>query len=161
VGFSVLCAFFGVGVAWIPIGILAKTFKPHSDRFVSEIMPILIAGGVIGLVAGLIISIRMARLDKKTAQKIEKKFLGRGDQLRIYFGAPLFVICACLPVFERLSHRFGDNIAIYISLGLIGVLAFSLFLYDRIPARFIIPVGIIGWLLIVLAAFGFCFYTIR
>lgn len=162
VGFSVLCAFFGVGVVWILIGIFAATFKQNGDPLIAGSLPMLIAGGVIGLAMGLVVSIKTARLNKKTAQKIEKRFLGRGDRLRIYFGAPLFVIAAGMPLFERLSHRFGDSIAIYISLGLaLGVLAFSLFVYDRIPARFIIPVGVIGWLLIVLGAFGFCFYTMR
>ena len=162
VGFSVLAAFCGVGVAWIVVGILANAFKSHGDQLVAGCMPTLIAGGVLGFVAGLVVSIRAAKSDPKTEQKIEKKYIGKGGRVQIYFGAPMFVIAACTPILERLSHILGNRIAIYVYLGFaLAIIAVSLFLYDRIPERFIIPVGIIGWLLVVVLAFGLCFYMMR
>jgi hypothetical protein len=61
-------------------------------------------------------------------------------------------------LFERLAQIVGEKAVAYVALGIaLIIVAMSLVLYNRIPERFIIPVGIIGWLLIVLLAFGLIF----
>jgi hypothetical protein len=162
VGFSVLSTFFGVGVAWLVVGILAALFKQHGDQLIAGSMPILVAGGALGFLVGLVISVRVAKADQETEQKIEKKYVGRRGRMQIYFGAPLFVVAASTPLLDTLSHHFGDRIAIYSYFGFfLTVIAMSLFLYNRVPERFIIPIGIVGWLLIVLFAVGFSVYMMR
>ena len=162
VGFSVLATFFGVGVAWLVVGVLAVIFKQHGDQLVAGSMPILIAGGTLGFLVGLVISVRVAKADPETERKIEKRYVGRRGRVQIYFGAPLFIVAASTPLLEMLSHRFGDRIAIYSYFAFfLLAIAVSLFLYDRIPERFIVPIGIIGWLLIVLLAVGFSFYMMH
>ena len=53
---------------------------------------------------------------------------------------------------------FRSNADIYACLAFVLVIvAASLFLRDRIPKRFIVPIGIIGWLLTVLLAVGYAF----
>jgi hypothetical protein len=162
VGFSVLSAFFGVGVAWLAVGILAKIFKQRFDQIVDASMPLLIVGGVLGLIVGLVVSVRMAKLSPMSQRRIEKEYVGRRGRLRIYAGAPLFIVGAFAPVLEILSNRFGDRIAIYsYFVFILLIIAASLFLYDRIPNRFIIPIGIIGWLLVVLLAVALSFSITR
>ncbi len=164
VGFSVLATFFGVGVTWIVVMILASISKRLGDQIFAGSMPMLIlfAGGALGLVAGLVVSIRAARSGSKTEQRIRKRYVGRGGRVQIYFGAPMFVIAACTPLLDLLSRRFGDRTAIYSYFGFILVVVLvSLFLYERIPARFIVPIGIIGWLLVVLGGIGVCLYMLR
>jgi hypothetical protein len=86
--------------------------------------------------------------------------VGRRGRLTIYLGAQIFIFAAFTPVVGTLSKRFGDHADIYSCLAfLLVVVAVSLFLYDRIPERFIVPIGIIGWLLTVLLAIGFAFKT--
>jgi hypothetical protein len=160
VGFSILAVFFGVGVAWLAVGILVSIFNRHGDQLITGCMPILVAGGVLGFVAGLVVSLREARSDPKTEQKIVKRFMGKSGRETIYLGVPMLVIAACAPLLEPLSHHFGDRIAIYSYYGFaLVVIAVSLLLYDRIPERFIISVGVIGWLLFVLMTFGFWYYV--
>lgn len=162
VGFSILAAFVGVGIAWLVVGILAAIFKWPGDQIFAGSIPILIAGGAFGLVVGLVVSFRVARSDPETEQKLEKRCVGRRGRLQIYLGAPLFVVNAATPLLDVLSHHYGDRIAIYGFFGFfLAVMAVSLFLYDRIPEKFIIPIGIVGWLLIVLLAVGFSFYMMH
>jgi hypothetical protein len=163
VGFSILTAFFGVSIAWIGVLILQVVFDSHGDSIIAGCEPILTAGGVIGLVSGLIVSMRVAKSDPKTRQKIEKRFVGRGGQMQIYFGAPAFIVAVGTPlILGRLTHTLGDNGAAYVWLGFIAVvLVVSLIIREHIPERFIIPIGIIGWLLIVLGAFGLCIYMMH
>lgn len=161
-GFSVLATFCGVGIAWIAVGTLANLFKDQGDRIVTGSMPVLILGGVLGLVAGIIVSVRVARAKLKTRRKIDRSYIGRGGRVRIYFGAPLLLMGTAVPLLDLLSRHFGNQIAIYGYFGLcLAIVAASLFLYDRIPARFIIPIGITGWLLLVLSAFGFSLYMMH
>jgi hypothetical protein len=82
VGFSILAAFFGVGIAWLAVGILATIFKQHGDQLVAGSMPILIAGGVLSFIVGLVVSVRIAKSDPKTEQRIEKRYVGRVVECR-------------------------------------------------------------------------------
>lgn len=78
IGFSVLATFCGVGVAWIAVATLANLFIYQGDRnqgdgIVAGSMPALILGGVIGLVVGTIVSVRVARAKLKTRSKIDTR----------------------------------------------------------------------------------------
>jgi len=157
--FAILAGFCGVGLTWIVVGLLANTiFKNNADKFVSESMPVLTGGWVVGFIVGLVVSLFVARTEAKTEKEIEKKYIGSGGRGKIYLGAPLFVIAALSLLFERLAQIVGEKAVAYVALGIaLIIVAMSLVLYNRIPERFIIPVGIIGWLLIVLLAFGLIF----
>jgi len=162
IGFSVLSALCGIGVAWILVCIAKRLFEQDANPIVNDCMPVLMAGGVVGLVAGLVVAVRVARLDPQNKQSVVRKYVGRRGRIRIYGGAPLFVVFACSPVVNLLSRHFGDRVAIWCYFGFfLAVVGVSLFLYDRIPARFIIPIGITGRLLIVLLAVVFFIYTMR
>jgi hypothetical protein len=162
VGFVVLSAFCGVGIAWIVVGLLANSiFKTHADGFIAKSMPILLAGGLLGLIIGVVVAVRATRKDPETAKRIEKKYIRPSDRMRIYFGAPIFVTAISAFFFERLLRAVGTGAGAYIGLGVfLAIIFLSLFLYDRIPAELIIPIGIIGWLLTVLLAIGFTLYML-
>jgi hypothetical protein len=160
VGFSVLTTFFAVGVAWIVILILASTFRSYGDRLITGSEPILIACGAAGFVIGLVISMRVA---EPIGQKLEKRFVGRGGRMQIFMGAPMFILVIGWPLlFDRLTHILSDSVAAYVSLGFVAVvLVGSIVIHDRIPEKLLVPIGIAGWLLVVLAAFGLCIYMMR
>ena len=67
--------------------------------------------------------------------------------MRIYFGAPLFLFLLLMLCFARFENHVGtkaETVA-YAMLGvLLAIVAISLFLYDRIPPKFIIPIGVTG-----------------
>jgi len=163
VGFSVLATFFAVGVAWLVIGILAVTFKSHGDSLIAGSLPILTASGAVGFVLGLVVSLRLVRSDPKTEQEVERRFVGKGGRGQIYFGAPMFIIALGSPFFlGRLTQVLGDREGAYLWLGFIAVvLVLSFVIRDHIPERAVIPIGIIGWLLVVLLAIGFAVYMSR
>jgi hypothetical protein len=163
VGFSILSAFFGVGIGWVIAIILQVVFDSHGDSIIAGCEPILAAGGVVGLVIGLVVSVRVAKSDPKTKRKVQKRFVGRGSRMQIYFGVPAFIVAFGSPlILSRLTHILGDRGAAYVWLGFVAVvLVVSYIIRDHIPERFIIPIGIIGWLLVVLGAIGLCAYMMH
>jgi hypothetical protein len=162
VGFIVLAVFCGIGIAWIAVGLLANIIYRNRWDVVAHSMPVLIAGGMAGFIAGLVVAIKIARADPQTEERLETKYVGTNGRLRIYMGVPMCGIVLCGFFFERLAHAVGDIAAVWIALAVIMALAgVSLFLYDRIPQRFIIPIGIIAWLVIVFLAVGFGVYELR
>jgi hypothetical protein len=160
-GVTVLTCLCGMGAAWVISALLLKKGVIKNDGAVLHwIMPVLIAGGVVGFVAGLVISIWMTRLNEKEGNRLYQKFVGPDGKLNIYFGLPIFVVIAlAMTVFGRLNHIIGQKLDIYVDLGIaLVILAVSLFFYDRIPGRLVIPVGIIGWLLTLALVIWFCFF---
>ena len=83
--------------------------------------------------------------------------------MQIYSGAPVFIVAVGSPlILGRLTHILGDRGAAYVWLGFVAVvLVGSYIIRDHIPERFIIPIGIIGWLLVVLGAIGLCVYMMH
>lgn len=150
-GFAVLSGFTGFGLTWLVVGIIAgRRFQHVEDKldFAAKSMPVLIIGGIVGFIAGLIISLVVATRDSKTEAEIEEKYVGFRGRYMIYSGVPIFIIALVSPCFERLLDRLGTATGAYVFLGLaMVILAVSLGLYDRIPAKFIVPIGVIGWLL--------------
>lgn len=161
-GFAVLAGFCGVGATWIAVSLLTKDILKNDagNKLQTVILPRLVIGGVMGLIVGLAVALLVVKAAPKTRGKIERKFIGStGDRLRIYFGAPLFVIAVSSVFFERLLRMVGVSTGVYIALGIaLAIIAGSLSLYDRTPQKYIIPIGIVGWLLCVMLAFGFCFF---
>ena len=161
VGFAILAGLSGFGLTWLVFGIItANRFKSVVEALdhAGKSMPILVAGGIIGFTVGLIVSIKVAKADPKKEEEIVRKYVGYRGGVRIYFGAPVFVIGLAAPFFERLLNRLGTETGTYVALGAaLAVIAASLFLYDRIPAKYIIPIGIIGWLLTLSMVVWFAF----
>jgi hypothetical protein len=159
-GFSLLSGFCGVGLANIILGLVANGnthFKNNGDRlgFIADHKFILVIAGSIGFVAGFLISLSVAKSDSKTRAAIEKKYVGRRGRFRIYFAVPMLVTVWFLILFGKL-FSFGTERGTYIGLGIfMAIVALSLFLYDRIPARLIIPISIIAWLLLILTGVWF------
>jgi hypothetical protein len=59
-------------------------------------------------------------------------------------------------LFPHLERILGTNVASYVALGIfMAILGLGLYLYDRISPEYIIPIGVVGWLLIVAAAVVF------
>jgi hypothetical protein len=153
-GFAVLAGLCGFGATWLVAGFLAKEiFKTVDEQldFATKSMPILIAGGIISFIIGLVVSLKVAKADPTTEAELVKKYVGQTGRLKIYFGAPIFIMAAIArltPLFGALERNVGPNIAPYIMLGIaLIILAAAWALYDHIPQRFIIPIGIIGWML--------------
>ena len=68
--------------------------------------------------------------------------------MSIYGGVQVFFLVLLSPAFEPLARSVGNTAAVWIVLATFLVfVGLSLFLYDRIPPRLIIPLGLLGWLL--------------
>jgi hypothetical protein len=163
VGFSILSGLFGLGLTWLAVGFYSKfAFKTVDAQldFAAKNMPTLIVGGIVGCIVGIIVSLRVAKLDPQTEEAIEKKYVGAGGQFYIYFGAPMFVFTVLAFRFgERFLNKVGTATGAYLGLGIfLAVLTISLILQNHIPKKFIVPIGIIGWLLILLSAVWFFFF---
>jgi len=143
--------------------ILAAMFKSHGDSIIAGCLPILAAGGAVGLVTGLIVSVRVAKSAAQTRRKVQERFIGRRAQMQIYSGVPVFIVAIGTPLLlGRLAPILGDRVAAYVWLGFVAVvLVLSFIIRDHIPERLLIPIGIIGWLMLVLAAIGLCIYMLH
>jgi len=157
IGFSILSGMFGLGVTWI---VVAFVFVRGNDDRLTKIMPLLLIGGIVGLIVGIVVALRVAKTDPETEEAIERKYIGRSGRMKIYVGAPMAVMAGLTFLFgESFLNKVGDATGAYLGLGIfLVILAMSLFLHDRIPEKFIIPIGIIGWLLILLLFVWFAFF---
>jgi hypothetical protein len=151
-GFAVLTGLCGFGATCLVVGFLAKAIFKTVDKqldFATKSMPILIAGGIVGFITGLVVSVKAAKSDPKTEAEGEKKYVGQAGRLKIYMGAPAFVIAVFVATFfEKLLSTFGSATGAYAVLGIaLIIIAASLYLYTHIHDKFVIPIGIIGWML--------------
>jgi hypothetical protein len=166
-GFSVLSGLCGIGLISVVLGVFANHnphFKDNGDRlgFLADNMSVFMIGGIVGFIVGLVISLKVANADPKIEEEMEKKYVGQTGRSKIYLGAPIFVIAMLGFFFEKLLHLVGSEMGAYVGLGIaLAIIAASLFLYDRIPAKFIVPIGIIGWLLTLALALGFAVFQFR
>ncbi len=161
-GFAVLAGLAGFGLTWLVVGFWAiHIYKNVNDQFVfaAKSMPVLIAGGIIGFIVGLVVSAKVAKADPKTEEEIERKYVGLGGRLRIYLGFPFFVMALLTSLLGQLPRLVGEKYFVYVALGIVlAITAVSLFLYDRIPKRFIVPIGIVGWMLTLSLIIWFFFF---
>jgi hypothetical protein len=84
-----------------------------------------------------------------------EKFISAGQRWMIFTGIVWPCFAGLALTGEPLLRVLGDNIGIYIILGIfMAIFATAMVLYDRLPDRFIIPVGVIGWILTIILAMG-------
>jgi hypothetical protein len=157
IGFSILSGLFGLGVTWI---IAALLFIKNNDERLTKIMPLLLAGGAVGLIVGIVVALRVAKSNPEIEEAIENKYIGRTGRMRIFSGAPFSVITTLMFFFgERFLNKVGNTTGAYLGLGIfLVIVATGLFLYDRIPEKLVIPIGIIGWLLTLFLFVWFSFW---
>jgi hypothetical protein len=110
---------------------------------------IFIIGGVVGFIVGLVISLKVANANPKTEEEIERKYVGGAGRMQIYFGAPIFIIAVLGKMFfEKLLNRAGTETGVWVAFGVALVIFMTgLILYEHVPPKFVIPIGIIGWML--------------
>jgi len=112
-------------------------------------------GGMAGLIFGLIISSVVVRGDAKTKYGPNEKFIGGGQRWMIFSGAIWPLLAALFCVFEPLNHIFGNSAGSYVALGIMmAIFVAAMVLYDRLPKRLIISIGVIGWILTFILAIG-------
>jgi len=77
----------------------------------------------------------------------------------IFSGASMFVMALAMSKWPLLDYIFGQKASPYVFLGICGIVTIiSLVLYDYIPKRLVIPIGIIGWILTLsFLCWFFCF----
>jgi hypothetical protein len=161
-GFSVLSGLCGIGLTSVVLGVVANHnphFKDNGDRlgFLADNATIFVIGGIVGFIVGLVVSLKVAKANPKTEEEIERKYVGGAGRVRIYFGAPIFIIAVLGKMFfEKLLSAAGTETGTWLAFGVaLAIFMTGLVLYERIPAKFIIPIGIIGWLLTI--AMALCF----
>ncbi|MGB8371201.1 MAG: hypothetical protein WCF71_18120 [Verrucomicrobiia bacterium] len=75
--------------------------------------------------------------------------IGPAGRWYLYSGIPFAVIAVFFTTTDRLlDHVFSENVSPYIDLFVIGAIAIgALILYDHLPKRLVIPLGIVGWII--------------
>jgi hypothetical protein len=132
--------------------------KIRGIEFLAGSIPLLTLGGAIGLVAAFLFGLFLFKDRPALAQaEVEKKYIGRGGLWRIYIGCPMFFFVVLLMTMgEKLARIVGERALPYVSLLVFMVIVgISLYLYDRVPRSLILPIGLLGWMLLI--GFG-CWY---
>ncbi len=90
---------------------------------------------------------------------MDEKYIGPGGRFFIFSGVPTFGVAVLVCIQEPLIRAVGLKASICIGLGMVmAFYSISMFLSNYIPKRFIIPLGIIGWILTLsLLYWFFCF----
>jgi hypothetical protein len=157
--FAILGSFSGAGVVSAAAGIFAGDYLMN-QKLADRIFLLDALGGMTGLIFGLIISSVVVREEAKTTYSSNEKLIGAGQHWMIFAGiiGPCLAALAC--AFEPLVQIFGDNVGCYVALGIMmAIFATIMILYDHVPKRFIIPIGIIGWMLTFILAMGLVFWA--
>jgi len=149
IGFLALSCLCGVGVSWILVAIL---WVRNDDARLTRVMPALVIGGIIGLIAGAIAIRQVARKGLKTRAAIDDRYVGARGRGRIYSGIPvLFVIVFGVFFFEPLLGKLGTTTGTWTAFGIfLGIVTICLVVEEHIPKRWLLPLGVIGWLLTLL-----------
>jgi quinol-cytochrome oxidoreductase complex cytochrome b subunit len=86
---------------------------------------------------------------------VKKPFkTNEGARGMIFFGVSVSILAVLTWIDESLQHMVNDKILCCIFLGEAGIAtALGLIAYRIIPKRFILPIGIIGWLIFFLILF--------
>lgn len=158
--FAVLSGLCGMGLAWLVVGTVASQMTSEKGiALVASSFSMLLVGGILGSFAGLIGFLVVVKPDKKSQEEAERKYVGPGGRMRIFIGAPfsLFIVLS-IASFDRLGQMFGTKTAVYILFGVFLAMVFaSMILFDRIPSKYVIPIGIAGWTLLLALALRFAF----
>ena len=165
-GFSIFTGLFGMGITWLVavtcLVILRHNQNLFSNGLLTGMLPVLLTGGALGFVIGLVLSWRVAGASPKIRHAVEQRYSTENNRVQIYFGAPLFIIIVSMSLLESWTHLLDSQLGAYAFIGLLMlIVTVSFLLYNHISPRFILPVGIIGWLLTLILALGFLVYTLR
>ncbi|HXR03560.1 MAG TPA: hypothetical protein VN836_02500 [Verrucomicrobiae bacterium] len=86
--------------------------------------------------------------------------IGPGGRFMIFSGVPGFGVAIVLTcAYDPMEHLVGQDASPYVMVGIIITLyVVSMFLSNYLPKRFVIPVGIVGWaLMLSLLYWYYCF----
>ena len=160
-GLSVIGGFAGAGAASVVAVLAAGSMsKTRGDEFVAGSGPLVLSGGVLGLAGGFMLALLLFRKRAASAQaKFERRYIGAGGLWAVYSGFPMFFVALCMMLgYETLAHMTGEGAAPYVGLFVFMVIVgVSLYFFDRIPRSLILPIGFLGWMLLV----GFaCWYSL-
>ena len=152
-GFAVLFAAAGVGFSWMVAGILLPP-SAMAVGFMRKSVPFVAFGGVSGLVGGFLFGRFLFKDRPASAQdEVEQAFIGGWGRARIETGFPMFFVALFLlviPGYDKLAHIVGERAAAYVLLAVIMIICgISLYFYERIPKRLVLPIGFLGWILLV------------
>jgi hypothetical protein len=135
----------------------ANTAQPQNLG--NEIMSGFVIGGITGFIAGLVVSLKVARRDPEAVAELEKKYVGWGGRLDIYVGFPVLVAALLTPLFGRLSKLVGQKYDVYVIVGIIfAIIGTYLYLLNWMPKKWALPMGIAGWLITLALVFWFFFF---
>lgn len=158
--FALLSGLCGMGLAWLVVGTVANQMASEKGiALVASSFSTLLVGGILGSFAGLIGFLVVVRPDKKSQEEAERKYVGPGGRMQIFIGAPfsLFIVLS-IATFEWLEQRFGARVAVYTLFGVfLAMVLANMVLFDRIPSKYVIPIGIAGWTLLLALALWFGF----
>jgi hypothetical protein len=155
--FSALSAFCGVGLAWRMVSgeWLASWHIPGAgarEAPVAASMPVLallVAGGVAGAIVGLVCSLRLLILDGGDTNR---------GVMKLYLGVPISILFWLAPLLRWLGQIVGQNADVYATIAvMLVVFVLSLILYDHIPQKLLIPLGVVAWMLTL--ALGWCWFN--
>jgi hypothetical protein len=66
-------------------------------------------------------------------------------------GAIALIMLYLLQIFVTFTN---DYVLAYLTLGIIGSgIVFNLWLYEKVPAKYAIPIGVVGWLIVIAGLF--------
>ncbi len=151
-GFGLLGGFAGGGVGWGLIVLLSGGFrKGGREDWIERSGQIFAIAGIIGFFAGVSLALFLFRdRSAKEQARLEKKYIGAGGHWRIFASLPMLCF---LPIFwglfDPLEERIGTSGATWSLLGIfLAVVFINLCIYERLPKKLIIPLGLCGWVII-------------
>jgi hypothetical protein len=159
---SVMSAFCGVGIAWVAFGIFAVIlFNKRFDEFVGRSIPILIAGGILGLIAGFFFFRFVFKTKGRTLfqqEQVEEKYFVYGSWASmgswlIFLDIPVSLVVLSSPAYDPLGRTVGQDTAVYVALVIaLAIFATCLIVCDRIPHRLVVRLGLVGWAITLMLA---------
>ena len=90
---------------------------------------------------------------------MSERQIGPSVRWIVFWGGPAAIVAVLMCNYEFLVRAVGEKTAPFLGLGIAGVVSIiSLLLYDRIPTRLLIRIGIIGWILTLLLGYWYLQY---
>jgi hypothetical protein len=85
--------------------------------------------------------------------------IGEGGRRAIYFGVPMVLMAVCMCTGEFIAHLVGEKAWPYIIYGLeLVIIVAGMLLYNCLPKRSVIPLGIAGWVISFLLIYWFVLF---
>ena len=162
VALTILGGFTGIGVIWIVGAIAAQVLKISDEKFLSLILPLFVAGWIIGAIVSFFFFRSVFRAKGRTRfvqEQTQRKYLGYGGmsgQLSwwIFLGIPVLLTAVLIFAFEPFAHTDGQKAGVAVG-ALMVVFATSMYFCDRIPHRIVIRLGLLGWALTIAGGYWY------